>query len=381
MDRRRIHILYEHGTDLRPFGSAYIRLLRPLTHPALHESLEVTSGLRYDGRQDVDAVIVDRLWRPDISPALAESLVRMVRRAGVRLIYALADNFLDLPAEGKDWRPTEERLRVMRVFLCQADGVMVTTQALRERLLGFNPNIVVVSHALDERLLSGERLPEGESRFGPGRKAFGYVNTLLGHALNIARPRHAKQKVIGYMGTLTHDDDLMMVVPALRAVWQRHREEIGFQIVGVVGRADTHQALKGLPVRMVKPRPGQGEYPSFMSWFSSHLHWDIAISPLKDTAFNQCKSDIKFLDYSAMGAAGIYSHVAAYESSVRHLETGWLAENEVEAWVEALEGLLSDDRLRMQIAQNATRYLYTKRILARCAHNWLKALESLMDGA
>jgi glycosyltransferase involved in cell wall biosynthesis len=117
-----------------------------------------------------------------------------------------------------------------------------------------------------------------------------------------------------------------------------------------------------------------------MLWFSSHLRWDIALSPLKDTPFNQCKSDIKFLDYSAIGAAGIYSRVPAYESSVRHLETGWLAENEVDAWVEALERLLSDDGLRIQIAQNATRYLYTERSLARCARCWLQALENLLDG-
>ena len=380
MNRRRIHILYEYDTDLRPHGSAFVRLLRPLTYPTLRESLEVTSGLKYDG-QEVDVVIVDRLWRPDISPALAVSLVEDVRRAGGQLIYALDDDFLDLPAEGKDWRPTEEHRWVVQFFLRQADGVMVPTQALRERFLSFNPNIMVVPHALDERLLSGKGLPEGRSHSTPGRKVIGYVNVLLAYALNIAHPAHAKRKVIGYMGTLTHDDDLMMVLPALRTVWQRHREEIEFQMVGVVGRADTLRALKGLPVRTVRFRPKQSEYPSFMSWFSSHLRWDIAISPLEDTPFNRCKSDIKFLDYSAIGAAGIYSRVPGYESSVRHLETGWLTENEVDAWVEALEALLSEDGLRTQMAQNATRYLYAKRILACCAHNWLKALETLLDGA
>ena len=150
--------------------------------------------------------------------------------------------------------------------------------------------------------------------------------------------------------------------------------------MGVLGHADTLQALQGLPVRMVNLKPEETEYPLFMLWFSSHLHWHIAISPLKDTPLNRCKSDIKFLDYSAIGAAGIYSRVPAYESSVRHLETGWLAENEVDAWVEALEELLSNDGLRTQMAQNATRYLYTERTLARCAQNWLKALEDLLDG-
>jgi glycosyltransferase involved in cell wall biosynthesis len=362
VNRRRVHILYEYGTDLRPHGSAFIRLLRPLTHPALCESLEVTSDLTYDG-QDVDAVIVDRLWRPDISPSLAISLVENVRRAGVQLIYALDDNLLDLPArqlplvsQGKAW-PTEEHIWVVHFFLRQADGVTVTTRALQERLLGFNPNMVVVPQALDERLLVGGGPPSISSPFGQRRK------------------------VIGYMGTLTHDDDLTMILPALHIIWERHGSEIEFQIVGGVGRVNTLQALKELPVRVVNPRPEEIEYPLFMLWFSSHLRWDIAISPLEDTPFNQCKSEIKFLDYSAIGAAGIYSQVPAYESSVRHLETGWLAENEVDAWVEALEELLSNDRLRMQIAQNATRYLYAERILAYCAHNWLKALEDLLDSA
>ena len=354
MNRRRIHILYEYGTDLRPYGSAFIRLLRPLTYPTLRESLEITAGLRYEG-QALDAVIMDRLWRPDTSPALAQSLVENVRRAGVRLIYALDDNFPDLPAESKDWQPTEEHLWVVQFFLREADGVLVPTQALRERFSGVNQNIVVIPNALDERLLIRRGPPNGRSLFSPGRK------------------------VIGYMGTMTHDDDLLMVLPALRAVWERHREEIEFQIVGGVGRGDTLQTLKTLPVRLVNPRPEETEYPLFMLWFSSRVRWDIAISPLKNTPFNQCKSDIKFLDYSAIGAAGIYSRVPAYESSVRHLQTGWLAGNDVGAWVEALEELLSNDRLRMQLAQNATQYLYAERILARCAHNWLKALENLLD--
>lgn len=362
MNRRSLHILYEYGTDLRPHGSAFVRLLRPLTYPTLCESLEVTSGLKYDG-QDVDAVIVDRLWRPDISPALAISLVEDIRRARVPLIYALDDNLLDLPARqlplvshSQAW-PTEEHRWVVQFFLRQADGVMVTTQALRERLLSFNQNIVVVPQAIDERLLVGRRPPGVNSPFGERRK------------------------VIGYMGTLTHDDDLMMILPVFQTIWERHGGEIEFQIVGGVGRVDTLQTLKELPVRVVNPRPEEAEYPLFMLWFSSRLRWDIAISPLEDTLFNRCKSDIKFLDYSAIGAAGIYSRVPAYESSVRHLETGCLAENQVEAWVEALEELLSGDDLGTQLAQNATRYLYAERILACCAHHWLKALEILLDGA
>jgi glycosyltransferase involved in cell wall biosynthesis len=139
-------------------------------------------------------------------------------------------------------------------------------------------------------------------------------------------------------------------------------------------------ALEGLPIRFVSPKPDEVEYPLFMLWFTSRLGWDIALSPLADTPFNRCKSDIKFLDYSAIGAAGIYSRVPAYESSVEHLKTGWLIKNDVEAWTEAIEELLCNNHLRAHLSQNATRYLYTERTLAHRAQDRLEALGILLDG-
>jgi hypothetical protein len=194
----RIHILYEYGADLRPHGSAFIRLLRPLTHPALGDALRVTAGLDYEG-QAVDGVIVDRFWRRDLSPELATRLIGDAHRAGARLIYALDDDLLKLPTHDTDW-PTEKHLWAVQILLSQADGVLVTTQPLRERLGRLNPHIAVVRNTLDERLLVGGNRPPVASPFGPRRK------------------------VIGYMGTPTHDDDLRMILPALRQVLQRHSQ-------------------------------------------------------------------------------------------------------------------------------------------------------------
>jgi processive 1,2-diacylglycerol beta-glucosyltransferase len=362
MARRRIHILYESAKDHSPHGSAYIRLLRPFKHPNLEANLEVTSGLRYEG-QAVDAVIVDRLWRADVTAALVEELVDSVRRAGAKLIYALDDNLLDLPArrilllaETEPW-PSEEHRWIVRYLMRHADGVLVTTPGLKERLRELNEKIAVIPQALDERLLVRKGSQEGTPLFG------------------------RRKIVIGYMGTFTHDDDLLMVLPALQAVWERYGEEIEFQVMGVVGQPDTVTALEGLPIHTVNPEHEEGEYPLFMLWFTSRIDWDIAISPLRDTAFNASKSDIKFLDYCAVGAAGIYSRVPAYASSLRHMETGWLAENDTEAWTEALATLIADDELRRHVARQATEYLYGERILAQCADRWLSALDGLLDGA
>jgi glycosyltransferase involved in cell wall biosynthesis len=112
---------------------------------------------------------------------------------------------------------------------------------------------------------------------------------------------------------------------------------------------------------------------------SSNIYWDIAIAPLEDNSFTRCKSDIKFLDYSALGIAGIYSRVAPYEKTVRHLETGYLANNSTEDWVKALDLLLKDDSLRQKLARRAKEYVLSARMLKQCAKNWHKAILSIVN--
>ena len=346
-----VHILYEYGTDLRPYGSSFIRLLRPLSHPTINDKLNITSSLDYE-EEEADAVIVDRLWRPDISFALALRLIYCIHRAGVKLIYTIDDNLLDAPVH-ENGRPSQEDISVIELFLRHADLVLVSTYPLQDRLSGYNSNIVVVPNALDERLLA-KQPTRSTSLFGP------------------------KRLVIGYMGTFTHDEDLLMILPALQTLYQHHPEKFEIQLIGGANRQQTVRSLEALPIRWIIPKE-EVEYPLFMLWFSSRLQWDIAIAPLRSTPFTRCKSDIKFLDYSSIGAAGIYSRVPAYETTVRHKETGWLVDNEVEAWIEALETLLADASLRKQLAEQSIKYLYAERILAHQATVWLEALEILLN--
>ena len=148
--------------------------------------------------------------------------------------------------------------------------------------------------------------------------------------------------MIGYMGTFTHDDDVRMIAPALRPVLERRRDRIEFQLVGAVGQSATLDAFGDLPVRVVNVDPADMEYPAFVAWMISHMHFDVGIAPLRANDFTRCKSDIKYLDYGALGIPGIFSRGPAYEQTVRHLETGYLADNDPEAWEEGLNRLLDD---------------------------------------
>lgn len=352
----RLAVLYEygHGGEARPLASAHLRLIRPFQHPAAAGRADVTWSTRFDPH-NVDAVVLDRLWRPDVSMAHVERLVAAVRGVGAQLIYALDDNLLDLPAERADW-PTAEHLAVVRWLLGEADGVLASSDALAARVAPLARRVVVMPNALDERLL-------GQTGPAPRHTPFGL------------RPL-----VIGYMGTATHDDDLRMVLPALAEVCRRHAGEVVVECVGVVRQRGTRRSIEaaGIPLRFAAPHPAEAEYPLFVTWFTRHVQWDIAIAPLRDTPFRRCKSDVKLLDYGAIRAAGVYSRVAAYAGTVRHGETGWLVDETETAWVDALERLIADAKLRQHLADGAWRYLWGERILARRAAEWPAAVASLL---
>lgn len=345
--RPRVHILYEYGVDTRPHTPSYLRFIRPFTHPAITDQVEATFGRDYQG-QPADLVILERLWRPDVTLPMVQQLVGRIHRSGARFVYSLDDSFFDLAQENKGW-PPPGLLPIIEFCLRQAHAVLVTTPALKTRLDAYHPHILILPHALDERLLIRRTSSGGE---GP--------------------------LTIGYMGTPTHDDDLQLVLPAIRSVCHRHPCRVEFQLIGAVRNDATKKLLTDLPIRSIPLDPRETEYPLFMLWFTANIRWDIAISPLRDTPFNRCKSDIKFLDYAAIAAAGLFSGCPAYSATVQHQDTGWLANNTPDAWEDALESLIADPNLRWQLASHAISYLYNERILAKRAADWITNVHQLL---
>lgn len=344
----RIFVLYEYGSDLRPHGSSSLRLLRPLSHPRISQEVNLFSGSEYTGEL-VDIVIVDRLWKPEVSIDIVEHLAAIVRKANAKLIYSLDDNFFDIPDDHVD-KPAASKIAVVEYLLREADGILVTSPNLQNRIIEYNARIEVVPQALDERLLLFRQ---------PKETHFHYRSQKL---------------VVGYMGTLTHDDDLLMILPALKFIAEKY-PQVEYQIIGAIGKSDTRYELRDLPMKYFSTGPGEEEYPLFMIWYTSGIDWDIALAPLQENAFNRSKSDIKFLDYCAIGASGVFSDLPPYHSSVKNGESGYLVSNDSESWINAIELLINKDDIRTQIARNASHYLYSQRTLFTCATLWLQALQ------
>lgn len=350
----RVHLLYETDRYGNPHGSGQIRLLRPFSHPALADNLRVTSGETFPG-DGVDVVVLERGWRADATLQSAGILVEKIREMGATLLYTLDDNLLDLH-RGQPWHPfsTDIKRNIVRYFLRQADGVIVSTEILKQRLCNLNPHIRVVENALDERLF------------------------LAGSTHAVPQQSSANGKlVIGYMGTHSHLQDLMMVLEPLRAALREYQGNIEFQIVGISADARVLNCFGGLPFRVLDTG-GNHFYPDFVPWARKNLRWDLALAPLEDNAFTRCKSDIKFLDYGLLGIPGIYSKVAAYQHSVRHGENGWLCDNTPASWQAALRLALEQTGQRQKIAQGAFTQITQNRLLKDCAAGWKDAIIALV---
>ncbi len=339
-----VHVISEHGGDRRPYGCSYIRNLLPLGHPVNLPHLSVSSSFDYE---PADVVIVERAWEPHTAVAEADDLVARARADGVCLVHAIDDTLLEAPAISPSSRT------IVRTLCRAAAGVIVSTPYLKSRFERLNPNVRVVPNALDERLFfAGRAEPET-----PARDAL----------------------VVGYMGTLTHESDLMTVVQPLRALLRRHLGKIELEIVGGVAEPRWFALFDGLPVRHLDVPPDSVEYPAFVRWMRQNLRWDIALAPLEDSPLNLGKSDIKFLDYAALGFPGVYGAVPAYLGTVRRGDTGLLAGAAPAEWLQALETLVTDSALRRDVAARGLEYVRSERTLARRAGAWHEAIAATLE--
>ncbi len=353
MAKRRVHVLHGfYGAEI-PYSCTYIRLLCPLSHPVLADEVALTHGTA-EAIPDCDLLVVERhtLWPYERQLDGFARVLTRCRQRGVPVVYELDDNLLDLHW-GEPWEvyPGPSLRGVVSFLTREADGVIVSAPALAERLAHLRSGVLVVPNALDERL------------FGP------------------PPPAHAPSSpvTIGYMGTFTHEADLRMVLAPLRALLRRHAGRVRFELVGAAAWESVVSLFQGLPFAGHETGDDHA-YPAFVPWMRRNLKWDVAIAPLEDNAFTRCKSDLKYLDYGALGIPGVFSDVRPYRETVRHRETGLLAANEPKAWADALEEIVSDAPLRRRLTENAAAEVHGTRMLRTNAPTWRKAIEGIVPG-
>ena len=318
--RRRI-VAVDH--PVMPTACGQIRLALPLTHPALSADVAF-SVLPLDEamKADADAIMVQRTAVPD--PDDANRLADRCDRKGIRKLFEIDDDLFELPDSHPEKQIYADLLRGAEAFMKRADRVVVTTDVIAERMRRYNPAVTVFPNYLDDRIwftgAFGAPVPREESE--PLRVAFA--------------------------GGSTHREDIDSIMEGLRMAVARRPGAFEFHMVGAGPTEDA-----GLPLIRRQPPPERaGHYVRFVDWLRRASNWHAAIAPLVPDRFNRAKSPLKFLDYGALGLAGIYASGAPFEGVVADGETGILA-TDPEEWAEALIRLADDEAARFAMASAA----------------------------
>ena len=99
-------------------------------------------------------------------------------------------------------------------------------------------------------------------------------------------------------------------------------------------------------------------YDRFVHWLLDTGKYHLAVAPLRlDDRLNHAKSNLKFLEYSAMGLPCVYSSIEPYFRTIEDGVDGYLIEdNDQDQWVERVCSLATNDKLRESMGVAA----YTK---------------------
>ena len=177
---------------------------------------------------------------------------------------------------------------------------------------------------------------------------------------------------IGYFGTITHKEDLLLIKDAIITLKNKLRNKgiiIKFEIIGVTNNPSNWYTA-------IKVPHDKTNFTEFIPWLKKTVEWDIGVAPLEDTYFNKAKSELKYIEYTALGVPTVCSDIESYNAVIKDGINGFLAKN-TEEWVEKLEKLIMNKDLREKIYNNAIKDINTNYNLEDRVKQWDNILMNL----
>lgn len=187
-----------------------------------------------------------------------------------------------------------------------ADGIITSTEALKKDMTKLNENIYVAPNCI------------APQRWTPKLQ------------------KNKTQKFrIGYVGAGAHDEDLIIAYKGLKPLldantglswtiryggyrpqWLKHHPRIDFKSVSW----------------------NLSEYPQRLA----DLKLDLAVAPLRDTYFNRCKSNLKWIEWSSLGIPLVASDVEPYSNTKGSIH---LVSNDPKEWTDYIGVLIKEKKL------------------------------------
>jgi glycosyltransferase involved in cell wall biosynthesis len=171
---------------------------------------------------------------------------------------------------------------------------------------------------------------------------------------NLPKPRERLR--VGWVGAGQHQGDLELV----NAVVRELASEVDWIFMGMC-TDEMKPLLKEFHgfVSIV-------DYPKKMS----ELDLDIAIAPIEDNFFNECKSNLRLLEYGAMGWPVVCSDVYPYKTDNPPVLR---VKNNPTEWVKTIRSLY-DSKLRHVKAEALYQWVMSHYLLEHNSKKWFQSI-------
>lgn len=267
-------VVLAHPADR--WGCGHYRMIKPFEAMREHKLID---GALSDGllqvvdleRFDPDVIVLQR----QIGDERLEAMRRIKAFSRAFKVYELDDYLPNLPLKNAHrGQMPKDVIRSLRRGLSFVDRFVVSTEALAEALADMHADILVVENKLPTDWWSDLR-----SLRRAGRK-----------------PR------VGWAGGVSHTGDLQLIADVVKEL----ANEVEWVFMGMCPddlRPYVHEFYQGVDL---------DQYPNKLA----SLNLDLAIAPLEENLFNECKSNLRLLEYGACGYPVICSDVRCYQNDL-----------------------------------------------------------------
>lgn len=318
-------------------GSRYWRLEHPFKYLDREEGFDIRLG---------NGINEDEVRNSDVYV-----LQSCVDKAGIGLLYAYqqerglkivvdVDDHLEVDKDNPHFIEHEnaKAYEVIKTTVEIADMVTTTTPYLKRYLDTLNKNVVVLPNYMDMEFWDGEVLPNTSNEIR-----------------------------IGYLGSMTHYEDVKHIRESLLTILEAH-PEVKLILVGDLRYRDLFEGFN-VDVQLGVPFEN---YPSKLRG----LRLDIGIAPLQEKRFNNYKSPIKAMEYGLCGIPVVASRTRFYQDFLEEGKDGYLAYRYIDWWA-PLEALITNEKRRKRMGKALRAKVEKECSLADKIHLWKDAYNSL----
>lgn len=300
------------------------------------------------------------VWHPVHYAHTYDFFLEMMHKHQKPFVVEVDDNFIDVPPWNEAHHSFKSGSSYRQISLScirEAEAVIASTPHLKETYAPFNENIYVVENSLDFK---------GDSGF----VGWDQVST-----------RKHRGVRLGWIGGRSHFEDLMLVAPVLQEILRKYPDATLCLV---------NSALKLSCEALGKPYPFEGfknvhyadrsvainRYAKFMASFGL----DIGIAPLVDCNFNRSKSNLRWLEYSALKIPTVASSISHFSQSIQGGKDGFLVkDNDPDVWMQYLESFITLPHLREEVGRNAYGRVKTDFNIKRNAPGYIRLLKKILE--